>query len=66
MSPVKDSPRSWMRHILITRFMSVSRNSSSPDRSIAISAMRKLWSATLSLRSAEIQQCLGVFFSFPA
>ena len=55
MSPVKASPRSWMRHMRMTLSMSRSGNSSSI--SMAIRATRQLCSATLSRRPEEVSQC---------
>ena len=52
ISPVKHSPRSWIRHIRITLSMSSAGNSS--RRKSAVSASRQLCSATLSRRPPEV------------
>ena len=62
ISPVTASPRSWIRHILITLFLSRSENCS--PSSIAISARRQLCSATLSCRPDDVHEWRVLHFSF--
>ena len=64
MSPVKASPRSWMRHMRMTLSMSAVGNSS--VISMAIRATRQLCSATLSRRPEEVSQCRVRHFSCSA
>ena len=61
MSPVKHSPRSWIRHIRTTLSMSSPGNSWVSRKAIRLT--RQLCSATLSGLLLEVVQCRKVSFS---